>query len=139
MDFIKYIIEADNNPQEGFVSFDSSDHIRFQNGKAVSGHNYGCHRRFIIEKNIEDNEGYTVTLYNLDGVHPLWRNNIQMAPKQMKIVNANGNVFQFRGYGYDQLGAAFSDYGIDIMVDDNKISRIQLNMFDRKISIVYLP
>ncbi len=139
MDFFKYIIEADNNPQEGFVSFDSSDHIRFQNGKAVSGHNYGCHRRFIIEKNIEGNEGYTVTLYNLDGVHPLWRNNIQMAPKQMKIVNVNGNVFQFRGYGYDQLGTAFSDYGIDIMVDDNKIYRIQLNMFDRKINIVYLP
>ena len=27
----------------------------------MSGHNYGCNRRFVIEKNIEGGEGYTVT------------------------------------------------------------------------------
>ncbi|MCY6365119.1 hypothetical protein ACIXUI_13170 [Bacteroides fragilis] len=90
--FIKYLLEGNNQPIEGKIVFDSSDHIRFQNGQDVSGHNYNSHRRLIIEKNIQGGEGYTITMYNLDGVHPLWQNNIQMAPKRMKIVNVDGNI-----------------------------------------------
>ncbi|MCQ2606318.1 MAG: hypothetical protein MJ204_07260 [Bacteroidales bacterium] len=136
--FLQCLIEGNNNPQEGKIIFDSSDHIRFQNGKAVSGHNYGCNRRIVIEKNIEGNEGYTVTMYNLDGNHPLWQNNIQMAPKRMKIVSVDGNIVELRGYGYDQLGASFTDYGVAVLIEEGCISRLQLNMFDRNISIIYL-
>ena len=144
---INYIIDGNNNPSEGNVIFDSSDHIRFQNGKDVSGHNYGCNRRFVIEKNIEGGEGYTVTMYNLDGLHPLWNNNIQMAPKRMRIVSSNENIIELRGYGYDEnalaLGASLSDasfasYGVVLLIEDTEIKRIQLNMYDRDISIVYL-
>ena len=107
------IIAGNNNPSEGKVIFDSSDHIRFQNGIDVSGHNYGCNRRFEIEKNIEGGEGYTVTMYNLDGNHPLWQNNIQMAPKRMRIVSVNDNIVEMRGYGYDEnalaMGVPLSD------------------------------
>ena len=146
-DFIQYIKEGNNYPPNGFVSFDSSDHIRFQNGKDVSGHNYGCHRRFVIEKNIVGGEGYTVTMYNLDGLHPLWKDNIQMAPKSMRILSSNDNIIELRGYGYDEnalafgaplADAAFDSYGVVIMIEDNEIKRMQLNMFDRNISIVYL-
>ena len=91
-DFINNIIEGNNNPPDGYVYFDTSDHIRFQNGKDVSGHNYGCNRRFVIEKNIEGGEGYTVTMYNLDGLHPLWKDNIQMTPKRMKITKVSDNI-----------------------------------------------
>ena len=136
--FLQCLIEGNNNPQEGKILFDSSDHIRFQDGKAVSGHNYGCNRRIVIEKNIEGNEGYTVTMYNLDGNHPLWQNNIQMAPKRMKIVSVDGNIVELRGYGYDQLGASFTDYGVAALIEEGCISRLQLNMFDRNISIIYL-
>ena len=138
---------GDNNPSEGSVSFDSGDHVRFQNGEPVSGHNFGCHRRITIEKNIQGNEGYTVTIYNLDGVHPLWRDNIQMAPKRMKVINVNNNIVELRGYGYDEnvlaIGASvaeasFANYGIVLMVDNCEIIRAQLNMYDRNISIVYL-
>ena len=141
------IITGNNNPSEGKIIFDSSDHIRFQNGKDVSGHNYGCNRRFIIEKNIEGGEGYTITMYNLDGNHPLWQNNIQMAPKRMHIVSVNDNIVELRGYGYDEnalaLGASLSDasfasYGVVLLIEDTEIKRIQLNMYDRDISIVYL-
>lgn len=146
-DFIQYLIAGNNYPSIGSVSFDSSDHIRFQNGKDVSGHNFGCNRRFVFEKNIEGGEGYTVTMYNLDGLHPLWKDNIQMAPKRMRIVSANENIVELRGYGYDEkalaLGASLSDasfasYGIILLIEDNVIKRMQLNMFDRNISIVYL-
>ena len=108
-DFINYIIEGNNYPPDGYVSFDTSDHIRFQNGKDVSGHNYGCNRRFVIEKNIQGGEGYTVTVYNLDGLHPIWKNNIQMAPKRMRIVSSNENIVEFRGYGYDENALALVD------------------------------
>ena len=141
------IITGKNTPSEGEIIFDSSDHIRFQNGKDVSGHNYGCNRRFVIEKNIEGGEGYTVTMYNLDGNHPLWQNNIQMAPKRMRIVSVNGNIVELRGYGYDKSAlamgaplsdASFANYGVVLMVENDEIMRIQLNLFDRNICIVYL-
>lgn len=147
LDFLSCIIKGDNYPPSGKIVFDSSDHVRFQNGQDVSGHNYNCHRRITIEKNIEGDEGYTVAMYNMDGAHPLWQNNIQMSPKQMKIVNKQGNIIEFRGYGYDKnalaIGvpmeaASFADYGLVIMIKDNSIVRAQLNMFDRNISIVYL-
>ena len=145
--FVDYLIEGDNYPPIGYVSFDTSDHIRFQNGQDVSGHNYGCNRRFIIEKNIEGGEGYTVTMYNLDGLHPFWKNNIQMAPKRMHIVSTSENVVELRGYGYDEnalaLGApledsSFANYGVALLIEDGAIKRLQLNMYDRDISIVYL-
>lgn len=145
--FIKQILKGNNNPFEGSISFDSSDHIRFQNGQDVSGHNYGCNRRLVIEKNIQGGEGYTVTMYNLDGVHPLWQDNVQMAPKRMKIINIEENIVEFRGYGYDERAlamgapleaASYENYGVIIMVENDDIVRAQLNMFDRNTCIVYL-
>ena len=147
LDFLSSIIKGDNNPPCGKIVFDSSDHVRFQNGQNVSGHNYGCNRRLVIENNIQGDEGYTVTKYNLDGVHPFWQNNVQMAPKRMKIVNVDRNIVELRGYGYDEnalaMGApleaaSFENYGIAIMIENDAIVRAQLNMYDRNVSIVYL-
>ena len=146
LDFLSNIIKGDNNPPNGKIVFDSSDHVRFQNGQNVSGHNYNCHRRITIEKNIEGGEGYTVTMYNMDGVHPFWQNNIQMSPKRMKIVNKHENIIEFRGYGYDENAlafgapmeaASFANYGVVIKIENNHIVLAQLNMFDRHVSIVY--
>ena len=146
LDFLSNIIKGDNNPPYGKIVFDSSDHVRFQNGQDVSGHNYNCHRRITIEKNIEGGEGYTVTMYNMDGVHPFWQNNIQMSPKRMKIVNKHENIIEFRGYGYDENAlafgapmeaASFANYGVVIKIENNHIVLAQLNMFDRHVSIVY--
>lgn len=132
---IDEILLGNNNPNNGELIFDSSDHIRYQNEVNVSGHNYGCNRRFVIKGN---GNGYTVTLYNLDGVHPIWRNNIQMAPKPMRIVNVENNgMITMRGYGRDMMGGSFADYGVYIHIENNEIDAIQLNMYDRNISIVY--
>ena len=136
--FVRYLLEGNNYPSSGQVVFDSSDHIRFQSGQNVSGHNYGCNRRLVIEKNIQGDEGYTVTMYNLDGIHPLWQNNVQMAPKRMRIINVAGDIVQLRGYGFDMMGASFADYGVSLLIENGVISRAQLNMYDRNISIVYL-
>ena len=145
--FLKAIQSGNNCPPDGKCIFDSSDHVRFQNGIDVSGHNLNCHRRFVFEKNIQGEEGYTITLYNLDGIHPLWQDNIQMSPKQMKIVATRDNLVEFRGFGYDEnalaLGVSYKDasfdcYGVILLFEGDNISRIQLNMYDRNTSIVYL-
>ena len=136
--FIKNLIEGNNFPPKGSVAFTSSDHVRFQNNQDISGHNYGANRRLVIEKNIEDGEGYTVTMFNLDGIHPLWQNNIQMSPKRMRITNVSDNIVQLRGYGYDSMGTSFADYGVVLLIENEEIIRAQLNMYDRNISIVYL-
>ena len=102
---------------------------------------------FDVFLNHEGGEGYTVTLYNLDGLHPLWKDNIQMAPKRMRIISTSDNIVELRGYGYDEnamaLGApladaSFDSYGIMLLIENAEIRRIQLNMYDRNISIVYL-
>ena len=70
-----------------------------------------------------------------------------MAPKRMRIISTSENVVELRGYGYDEnalaLGASLSDasfasYGVVLLIEDTEIKRIQLNMYDRNISIVYL-
>jgi len=136
---LKYILAGNNNPPQGSICFESSDHIRFQNGQNVSGHNYGCNRRFVVEKNIQGDEGYTVSIYNMDGLHPLWQNNVQMAPKRMKIVNVDGNIVENAlAMGAPLEAASFENYGIVLMIENGEIARTQLNMFDRNVSIVYL-
>ena len=144
---IDSLTSGDNWPQPGSITFDSSDHVRFQNGQDVSGHNFGCHRRIVIQNNISGDEGYTVTIYNMDGVHPLWQNNVQMSPKKMRIISTQGNIVELRGYGYDETAvamgapiaaASFADYGIMLLIEGGEITRAQLNMFDRNLSIVYL-
>ena len=83
-------------------------------------------------------QAYTVTMFNLDGIHPLWQNNIQMSPKRMRITNVSDNIVQLRGYGYDSMGTSFADYGVVLLIENEEIIRAQLNMYDRNISIVYL-
>ena len=145
--FISYLLEGDNHPSDGSVFFESSDHMRFEDAHCVSEHNYGSHRRLIIEKNISGSKGYTVSIINLDGIHPLWQDNYIMSPKRMEITKVDSNIVEMRGYGYDEkavaLGApmelaSYENYGIAIMIEQGGIYRAQLNLYDRNISIVYL-
>lgn len=144
---IKHLLSANNNPPEGKITFISSDHVRFENGKDVSGHNLGCHRLIVIEKNISGKEGYSVTIYNLDGIHPIWQDNVQMSTKRMKIVHVHEGIVEMRGYGYDeralQIGASkddasFENYGLCLLIEGGVIIRAQLNIYNRNLSIVYL-
>lgn len=59
--------------------FKTPDHLRYENGRHYLGPHGGANRAIIVEPNINGREGYTVTLYNLDGNHPVWQNNVKMA------------------------------------------------------------
>ncbi|MCK6612519.1 MAG: hypothetical protein L6Q78_15945 [Bacteroidia bacterium] len=126
------LIDLDN-----FI-FESSDHLRYENKIHVSGPHGGAKRIIKVEKNISGLSGYTVTLFNGDGDHPIWQNNVQMAPKAMKIIEANNEKIVLRGFGHDIMGSSFSDYGMTIILSNNIVEKCFLHMHDRNVDIEYL-
>ncbi|MBD5343129.1 MAG: hypothetical protein HDR93_07765 [Bacteroides sp.] len=138
MGFLSDLKSGSNFPTSGSYEFKSSDHIRFQNGQDVSGHNYNCHRTVRIESNIEGGAGYTVSILNDDSIHPLWGNNIQMAPKPMKVVSIDHGNIVLRGYGTDRMGACFADYALTIVFENDEIQSCILHMIDRNVDLMYL-
>lgn len=113
--------------------FNSSDHLRYENGRHVSGPHGGAPRAVKVEPNITGNIGYTVTMFNTDG-----QTSVQMAPKQMKIIQQANNKIVLRGYGYDNMGSSFADYGLSVFYKNNDIEKCILHMHDRNIDIEYL-
>jgi hypothetical protein len=118
--------------------FKSSDHLRYENGVHVSGPHGGAGRAVQVEPNTTGSNGYSVTLYNLDGNHPVWKNNIQMAPKQMEIIQQTNDKVVLRGYGYDNMGGSFADYGLTIHFENGQINKCILHMHDRGINLEYM-
>lgn len=118
--------------------FKSYDHLRYENGRHVSGPHGGANRAVKVEPNISGGEGYTVTVYNLDGNHPVWQNNVQMSPKQMKVIQQTNDKIVLRGYGRDSLGSSFADYGLTVHMNNGEIEKCILHMFDRNVDIEYL-
>jgi tetratricopeptide (TPR) repeat protein len=115
--------------------FHSSDHLRYENGLHVSGPHGGAPRAIKVEANIIGNVGYSVTMFNTDG----GRSVVQMAPKQMKLIRADSEKIQLKGFGRDQMGASFDDYGLTIFHNDGNIEKCVLHMYDRGVDIEYLP
>lgn len=132
-DFLK---NKNNNFNLNF-EFTSSDHIRYEYGNHVSGPHGGARRLVKIESK-EISNTFEVTIFNLDGNHPIWRNNIQMTPKQMKIINQSSEKIELRGFGYDSSGSAFADYGLTVNLKNGILDGCVLHMHDRGINIEYL-
>lgn len=116
------------------LEFHSSDHLRYENGKHVSGPHGGAPRLIKVEPNKSGNTGYTVTMFNTDSGKAV----IQMAPKQMKLVKVDMDKLEFKGYGYDQMGSSFSDYGLTVFLDGQYIEKCILHLLDRGVDIEYL-
>lgn len=116
--------------------FLSDDHTRFENGRPTGANNKGALRGIKIQSG--DQSIFYVTMYNMDGDHPVWGNNIQMAEKQMKVVEDKDDRIVLRGYGNDTMGASFSDYGLTLQKVGTDIQKVTLHMYDRNIEIVYL-
>lgn len=111
--------------------YNSIDHIRNENGKTIAGPFGGANRAIAVEPTT-DSEIFNVTIYNLDGNHPLWKNNIQMETKPMNIIEINNSYIKLRG-----VGNSFSDFGLTINIIQKSINYIILHIFDREIEIIY--
>lgn len=116
--------------------FVSDDHNRFENGVKSATNNKGAWRGIRIQA--KGSDIFLVTMYNLSGIHPVWGDNIQMAPKPMKIIKQDNGKIMLRGYGTDVMGGSFSDYGITLYLQGVSIEKVTLHMFDRNIDITYL-
>ena len=132
------LFKKKETPKKMNFVFKSPDHIRYENGRHVSGPHGGAGRAIKVEPKISGGEGYTVTLFNLDGNHPIWQNNVQMAPKQMKVVQQEGDKIVLRGFGYDAMGASFADYGLTINFKNGEVEKCILHMHDRSVDVEYL-
>ena len=136
-------INANNQSKKSNMKLDfvfkSSDHLRYENGRHVSGPHGGAGRAVKVEPNINGGEGVSVTMYNLDGNHPVWQNNVQMAPKQMKVIEQTNDKIVLRGYGHDAMGGSFADYGLTIKLKNGELENCILHMHDRGVDIEYLP
>ncbi|KAA6341085.1 hypothetical protein EZS27_011094 [termite gut metagenome] len=128
------------------VYFVSNSHLRYENGVPVRGLQQGCKRAVKIENNISGGEGYTVTVFNLDGNHPAWGNNVQMSPKPMKVIQQTAEKIVLRGYGYDNMAlamgagdaASFAHYGLSVFLKNGEIEKCVLHMHNRGIDLEYL-
>lgn len=118
--------------------FKSPDHIRFESGQHVSGPHNGANRIIKVEPDKYQEKSFTVTIYNPDGKHPVWNNNIQMSPKQMRVIEEYPDKIVLRGWGTDSLGEPFDDYGLTINLKNNQVFNCILHLFDRKVDIKYL-
>ena len=115
--------------------FVSDNHIRYNNDVKSDADNRGACRGILIESS--NNEIFMVSIHNLKKENPIF-GNIQMSPKAMKIVRQDKDSIELRGYGHDEIGASFSDYGMILHLSDNTIQKITLIMWDRNARIEYL-
>ena len=130
--------------------FESHSHQRFEHRIPVRGLQV-CNRAVKIEENIngckgyniQPGDGYIVSILNLDGNHPMWGDNSQMSPKPMRLVRKTSNEISLQGYkvlamtpfGYQEID--MSDYGITLYIENDKIVKCRIDMFDRNIYIEY--
>jgi len=132
------------------ITFVSNSHQRYENRIPIKGIQK-ARRSIKIEKNIngcegykiKPGEGYIVTIYNLEGNHPLWGNNIQMSPKPMKIVSKSTDKIVLRGYlvqaltPFGWIDFNGEDYGLSIFIKNGEIDKCVMHMHDRNVDIVY--
>lgn len=132
--------------------FKSNDHLRYENGRQVSVAQTGVNRAIKVEPNINGCEGYNikggqgyiVTVYNLDGDHPLWRNNVQMSPKPMIIISQSTDKIVLRGYPIQAMSPFGwidfngKDYGLSIFLKNGDVYKCILHLHDRNVDIEYL-
>lgn len=132
--------------------FKSSDHLRYENGVHVAGPHGGANRAVKVEPNlngcngynIPSGEGYIVTIYNLDGPHPIWQNNVQMSPKPMQVVSQSADKIVLRGYPVQAMSPFGwidfngQDYGLTIYLKNEEVDKCVLHMHNRKVDLEYL-
>lgn len=118
------------------LKFLSDDHTRIENRRLTAANNKGAWRGIRVKTS--DNTIFFVTMYNMNENHPVWGSNIQMAEKQMKLVDENNEKIILRGFGLDAMGASFADYGLTLHKSNGSINKVSLHMHDKNIDIVYV-
>lgn len=110
--------------------FVSSRQSRFERGVKTATVD-DCWRGIQINKNGAGDNSYSLTIQSLGDQKSSWGDNIRMSIKQMKIGSMSRNKLELCGYGDDSMGVSFSDYGITVLLEKNRIVKIILKYFYR--------
>lgn len=132
--------QRNDNSESGQLSlsnldFVSTEHTRVENGSRKRNN---AKRTIKIESNPQIRDSYLVTIYNNEGQHPFWGDNVQMAPKRMKIKSQTDQKIELIGFGVDDMGGSFADYGLTILSNSSQVNKLILHLIDRKIDIEYV-
>ena len=133
------------NPTLQPFVFKSNHHQRYEDGKPVMGLQ-NCLRTVRVEKNengcsgyqLTPGVGYIVKVFNGDLGKP------NMADKPMKVVSADNEKIELRGYvvkamtPFGWMDHDLSDYGFTVHYKNNTIEKCVLHMIDRNTNIEYL-
>lgn len=130
---IEFYSDGKNEKDSLEFIFHSSDHIRYEDKIKVSGPHGGAPRAIKVEPNITGGDGLTVSVFDTNN----GRTKIQVAPKQMRISSADNEKIELIGFGADQMGFSFSDYGLSVYHSGGKVTKCILHMFDRNVDIEY--
>lgn len=118
------------------IAFVSNQHVRTTGGVETGRTDESCYRGVKVDYNGDGT--YTVGIYMLEGAHPVWGDNMTMAPKRMRIVSQGSDKIVLRGLSGNSVFDDFSDYGITIYRDVDIVYKIVLHMHDRDTDIAYL-
>ena len=136
-----------NKKEEPIITsfvFESNQHQRYENGKPVQGLQI-CPRLIKLEENthgcngyqLRAGDGYIVRMINGD------TGNEQMAPKPMRVIKSTESELLLRGYkvnamtpfGFQEVDMA--DYGLSVVLNNSKVAKCTLHMYDRNVDIEY--
>jgi hypothetical protein len=118
--------------------FESREHKRYNGGQWNGGDDGCCGRAIEVKTHPEFSNSFLVTVYNLDGVHPVWGTNVQIAGKRMRVIESSNSHITLRGHGLDSRGFPFSNFGITIHFKDGGVDYISLYYHDRDVRLDYL-
>ena len=118
------------------IAFVSNQHVRTTGGIETGRTDESCYRGVKVDNNGDGT--YTVGIYLQEGVHPVWGDNMTMAPKRMRIVSQDNDKVVLRGLDGITPFDDFSDYGITVHLKSNVVWKIVLHMHDRDTDIAYL-
>lgn len=124
--------------------FESNQHQRYENGNPVQGLQE-CPRTIKIEKNVngcsgyqlKNGDGYIVRMINGDTGQP------QMSAKPMRVIKSTVTEVILRGYmvsaqtPFGFQDSDMSDYGLTVSLEDGKVVKCVLHMYDRNADIEY--
>ncbi len=122
-----------NNFDLSNIKFLTDRHRRFENGIHTGKENVGSLRGISVQK-ISANL-YSVAIHNLVGFD--WGQLYQMKPKPMKIINESNTIIELRGVGMDEDGDPYSNFGLKVHIESDKINTITLILYDRITELVY--
>lgn len=124
--------------------FESNQHQRYENGNPVQGLQE-CPRTIKVEKNVngcsgyqlKNGDGYIVRMINGD------TGQSQMSAKPMRVIKSTTTEVVLRGYvvstqtpfGFQDFD--MSDYGLTVSLEDGKVVKCILHMYDRNVDIEY--